>query len=61
MTTVVWIHLFMTKMVTRQRLAQDARNETVELVVYMQKINMSVVDFGLNSLFWLSCKDLTDV
>ena len=54
MTTVVWIHLFMTKMVTRQRLAQDARNETVELVVDMQKINMSVVDYGLNSVFWLS-------
>ena len=33
MTTVVWIHLFMTKMVTRQRVAQDVRNETVDLVV----------------------------
>ena len=50
MTTVVWIHLFMKKMVTRKRVAQDARNETVELVVDMQKKKkMSVVDDGLNS------------
>ena len=56
MTTVVWIHLFMTKMVTRQRVAQDARNETVELFVDITcKKKMSVVDYGLNSLFWLSC------